>query len=1712
MNGNGTTDLVYANSSLPDGFRILVVDLGQVIDGSANPRLLEKIDNGLGLRTEISYRSSTADACAARENGNPWRLTNPNPVTVVARVETSTGLDLDGIPGLDVSRVDFSYRDGYYDPTRRQFCGFGFVKRIIHGDEPVGGESAKTLVERFAFHTGGPDGFDNDGDGATDETDGWLGREEEPLKGGRLWSETTSLPDDPSQDGAYADDARVFERVVSPLASWEVRRIATATGGSLPQLLGGGYRTRRGDRDIVLLVRHETDRYVIEEGRGPMKQIRATTDVNAIGDALFQWELGEHGAGAPASDDRYTETEYAHNEAAWILGLPTRVRLRSGGPGGGFVSESRNYYDGEAFAGLPPGQVGTRGLLHRAESFISEPADWMPRGEPLPAIEEPSLAVGDPRQLQASVNTARTQFDAFGNPVVTLDANGNRREIAYDERLKSYPTAETVFTGGPGGPLAVTVRQHLGHGTVIESLDFNGNPTTYGYDVFGRLTSVVRPGDSAEQPTTVHRYAAANPRPLPGTRPRPGADSLPASTPIHFDYDAAGSLTLTQGDAVPRASSVRTFARETAGGGTFDTVLYVDGAGKSLAALEESETPGRWVVEGAAWYNLRGAARCGFQPYEQESDGYRTPQEDAAPHADLFHDAAGRNVRALAPPDADGMRHESRTVHRPLQVDAWDAENTRAGGPHFGTYQSTFQDGLGRTVRVIERNARESDPEDDATEYATAYTWTANDHLTAVRDAQDNVKHMRYDGLGRKVFMDDLDVGHRRYTYDSNGNLTETIDAKGQRILYHYDGANRLLSRNFLDATGDPATDPEDEVFAYDLTAEDLDLGDGTRASTRNARGKLVSVRDRAGALHASFDARGRTEWAVRAIPDPATGVPVAYRTGFTYDSLDRLRDLFYPDNDHVAYAYDARAQLESIRGGETGAVVVDRRDYLPSGQVQRTVFGNGAACEYAYDPRQRLTEMVLRGAGRSAGEEVLHYRYRFDGASNVTGIRDLRPAVPPGDPRHNSQRFEYDDLYRLTRYQLTGPTLDAPPLGGEIEFRYDRLGNLLFQSSPATGPGHIEHTEDGRSVVNLGPYTYGGGRRGRRGRGQGETPGPHAVTSTASGRALAHDSNGNAVEADGRVLKWDFRDRLVEVLEPERGSESRYVYDAAGQRVIKEVTRRGRKEWVLYVDRHFEVREGDAPIKYVYLGETRVAQVKGTLDPTRPRIQRLRLVQGWNLAALAVSPAIMTARTIFGLGDDNKVAAVLSFDGQSFTPLAPDDVVTLGEPYWIHALEPRIRPLAGAYAKVDPSTARRLAAGLNVVGWPRLESLDPLQAFRGLEQLWSFDGPAGAWRTKSFTAAGAADDIGAGLPPGAGLWAFVSTEAAVAGTAEFRPGLGADQDMLFYHGDHLGSSNVVTDLSGALVEETAYYPYGATRFQRRTSARPETAYGYTGKERDHESGLYYYDARHYDAGLGCFLSGDPGYAEFDGADLDPREANLYAYSRGNPGTFLDPDGKAARRPGTPPGAKGKKQQGLTWTIPVTIYLIFPPGTEWGNWLTKRDKNGVSLGIHPDRAKRLGESLKQDLYMHLPRVTKFGEGTRIFDIEVKIVDRFPTKGGSRNRSVHVIAAPNQDPDYHGGCSSTSRNHCWLPYEASEEVALRPRDFASVALRGLGLRHLLPYDPAIVPDTDWHSGSSWRSLEKKGIHVRDRLERRHVSKRGDYWKSRERELGERDDTP
>lgn len=97
------------------------------------------------------------------------------------------------------------------------------------------------------------------------------------------------------------------------------------------------------------------------------------------------------------------------------------------------------------------------------------------------------------------------------------------------------------------------------------------------------------------------------------------------------------------------------------------------------------------------------------------------------------------------------------------------------------------------------------------------------------------------------------------------------------------------------------------------------------------------------------------------------------------------------------------------------------------------------------------------------------------------------------------------------------------------------------------------------------------------------------------------------------------------------------------------------------------------------------------------------------------------------------------------------------------------------------------------------------------------------------------------------------------------------------YHiGDHLGSSSIVIDDSGDMVNCEEYTPYGETSFGSFARKR----YRFTGKERDEESGLYYHGARYYAPWLGRWVSCDP-----------VEKVNLYVYCRNNPVGLFDLNG-----------------------------------------------------------------------------------------------------------------------------------------------------------------------------------------------------------------------------
>jgi RHS repeat-associated protein len=110
------------------------------------------------------------------------------------------------------------------------------------------------------------------------------------------------------------------------------------------------------------------------------------------------------------------------------------------------------------------------------------------------------------------------------------------------------------------------------------------------------------------------------------------------------------------------------------------------------------------------------------------------------------------------------------------------------------------------------------------------------------------------------------------------------------------------------------------------------------------------------------------------------------------------------------------------------------------------------------------------------------------------------------------------------------------------------------------------------------------------------------------------------------------------------------------------------------------------------------------------------------------------------------------------------------------------------------------------------------------------------------------------------------------------------DDVVYFIHTDHLGSTSLTTDITGTLVAETRYLPYGEERWITGTLV---TDFTFTGQRAERGFGLLDYNARYYDPGLGRFISADTVVPEAG----NPQSLNRYAYVYNNPMRYVDPSG-----------------------------------------------------------------------------------------------------------------------------------------------------------------------------------------------------------------------------
>ncbi|HMR10111.1 MAG TPA: hypothetical protein PKA88_30250, partial [Polyangiaceae bacterium] len=332
-------------------------------------------------------------------------------------------------------------------------------------------------------------------------------------------------------------------------------------------------------------------------------------------------------------------------------------------------------------------------------------------------------------------------------------------------------------------------------GVATEVQDYAGSTTLLGYDALGRVTRVVRPGDSEQLPSVSYAYELAAPLSRVTTELRRFSG--------HAEVDSAEDL--------------------------------IDGAGRKRASIVPDGTGAdeRWAISGVQLFDARGSAWRSVRA-RMAGPGERTSpdlQMDG-PGDSSWRDAVGRSIRTLT-----NAGLQSRTEYHPLQKHYWDPGRANPASPYDKTPSVEAVDGLGRITSATRHLSQVA--------HSADFAWNAAGDLLSRTDPEGNVASYQYDGRGRRIAVVDPDVGKRGLVWDKTDNLVERRQPDGTVLRFDYDLVGRLIREDW---GGDGKPDVENV----------WDVHPGQPGDT-SFRGKLVQTRDATGVTDHSYDHRGRS-------------------------------------------------------------------------------------------------------------------------------------------------------------------------------------------------------------------------------------------------------------------------------------------------------------------------------------------------------------------------------------------------------------------------------------------------------------------------------------------------------------------------------------------------------------------------------------------------------------------------------------------------------------------------------------------------------------------------------------------------------------------------------------------------------------------------------------------------------------------------------------
>ena len=788
--------------------------------------------------------------------------------------------------------------------------------------------------------------------------------------------------------------------------------------------------------------------------------------------------------------------------------------------------------------------------------------------------------------------------------------------------------------------------------------------------------------------------------------------------------------------------------------------------------------------------------------------------------------------------------------------------------------------------------------------FSNSFTYNDKGWPLASTDANNNVTVTSYNDDGTTAQVMDAAGYITRYGYDKCGNITVLTDGRNHTTTYAYDANNQITSQT--DALGHTTTVSYDKVgnivrvmnaknqitaYAYDALGNVLTQTNpmgGVYTYTYDDKGNVLSVTNPIGNTQ-TFAWNEHNKLLSQTNAEGET-------TSYEYDTKGNLVSVFQPNGNVLNYFYDVLDRIEQM---SDNMGVIARYTYDGNGNQLTITDGLDRTMTYAYDALNRKVSEALPSGATT--------RYQYDNNSNLLSVTDalnhvtqytyssLNQQLTHTDALNAVTRFEYDANGNLVKAtdangNATNYTYDALNQntvitfanGLSLQYTYDELGNVVASKDRAGRESRYAYN----ALGNLLTKTYPDGTTDK-------------YTYDGISRMLS------AINKDATVkFTYDKVGRLLS--ESLNGKVMAYSYDvAAGKRTLTYPS--GMK-----VEEHLNAR--DLITTILQNGEEAVTMAFNVSGQKTQQVYANGITtdytyneNGWLQSIQADHDIMSYVYTYDAIGNITQRADLL--DAARTEEYGYDAIsqlisftrgTTVNNTYEFDLLGNRVKTLengvATHYTSNNVNAYTNITGGLNFTpqyddNGNMLNNDKHTYAYDFNNKLINVDATASTYKY---------DALGRRIAKNNTLFYYVgdqmveevtddnATSYLYGNNVDEALQMKRDDEVYYYHTNHLGSTMALSQNEGKLQERIEYDVYGMPSFfdaegKVMTGSSIDNNVLFTGREYDAESKNYYFRARMQHPGIGRFMQKDP-LMYVDGM-------NDYAYVNNGAVRYIDASG-----------------------------------------------------------------------------------------------------------------------------------------------------------------------------------------------------------------------------